>query len=162
MDDNKYLDGKRVLIVDDEPDILDTLEDLLPMCETFKAASFDEARDMIATKQIDLAILDIMGVDGYKLLELSKEKGIVTVMLTARALSPGDVMKSYKGGADSYVPKEEMVNITTFLVDVLEAKQKGKNTWNQWMHRLGSFCEKTFGKDWQEPDKDFWDKFPFY
>ena len=34
---NKLLNGKRVLIVDDEPDVLDTLEDLLPMCSVTKA-----------------------------------------------------------------------------------------------------------------------------
>ena len=33
MADAKLLDGKKILIVDDEPDVLDTLEDLLSMCE---------------------------------------------------------------------------------------------------------------------------------
>jgi hypothetical protein len=38
MAEYKLLEGKRVLLVDDEPDVLDTLEDLLPMCETIKAS----------------------------------------------------------------------------------------------------------------------------
>lgn len=37
MTDRDLLKGKRVLLVDDEPDVLDTLQELLPMCETVKA-----------------------------------------------------------------------------------------------------------------------------
>ena len=36
--------GKRILIVDDEPDVLDTLEDLLSMCKVVKSASFEDAK----------------------------------------------------------------------------------------------------------------------
>ena len=32
------LDDKTILILDDEPDVLETLEDLLPMCDVVKAA----------------------------------------------------------------------------------------------------------------------------
>jgi hypoxanthine phosphoribosyltransferase len=38
------LKGKRILIVDDEPDVLDTLEPLLSMCNIVKATTFDEAK----------------------------------------------------------------------------------------------------------------------
>ena len=65
MADKKLLDGKRVLAVDDEQDILDTLVDLLPMCELVTAPSFEEARELLKSQQFDLVILDIMGVDGY-------------------------------------------------------------------------------------------------
>jgi hypothetical protein len=37
MADKNLLDGKRVLAVDDEQDVLDTLVDLLPMCELITA-----------------------------------------------------------------------------------------------------------------------------
>jgi hypothetical protein len=38
-----WLRYKRVLIVDDEPDVLETLEAFLPMCDVVKASSFGEA-----------------------------------------------------------------------------------------------------------------------
>ena len=38
------LKGKTVLIVDDERDVLETLEDLLSMCEVVKASTFEEAK----------------------------------------------------------------------------------------------------------------------
>jgi DNA-binding NtrC family response regulator len=45
MTDKRPLDGKKILLVDDEPDVLNTLEDLLSMWETTKASSFKSARD---------------------------------------------------------------------------------------------------------------------
>ncbi|MGD9149334.1 MAG: response regulator [Desulfobacterales bacterium] len=156
------LEGKRILLVDDEPDVLDTLEDLLPMCETVKASNFTAAKDYLESEHFDLAILDIMGVEGYQLLEIAGQREVTAVMLTAHALSPENVVKSYKEGAASYLPKEEMVNIASFLNDVLEAKELGKNPWSRWYDRMGAFFEKKFGPKWQDNEKDFWEKFPFY
>ena len=56
MERKSLLDGKKVLIVDDEPDILDTLEDLLPMCRVVKASSFEEAETLLDSQNFDLAI----------------------------------------------------------------------------------------------------------
>ncbi len=88
MKNNSLLDGKSVLIVDDEPDVLEALEELLSMCNLEKTSSFDEAKELIEKQDFDLAILDIMGVDGYKLLEIASKKKVIAVMLTAHALSP--------------------------------------------------------------------------
>ena len=162
MTGKNLLDGKRILLVDDEPDVLDTLEDLLPMCETTKANSFEEAKNFLETRYFDIAILDIMGVEGYKILEIANQKDVTAVMLTAHALSPDNIVKSYKKGAASYLPKEEMVNIASFLNDILDAKEKGKNPWIRWYDRMGSFFEKKFGPQWKDDEKEFWEKFPFY
>jgi CheY-like chemotaxis protein len=155
------LDGKTILIVDDEPDVLEALEDLLPMCQVTKASTFEEAWDKLGTHYYDMAILDIMGVDGYRLLELAKTREVPAVMLTAHALSPDHIKKSYEEGAASYVPKDEMANITVFLTDILEAKEQGKHPWYRWLDRLGANFVKRFGTDWQMKDKDFWDKFTY-
>ena len=48
-------DGKRILIVDDEPDILETLEDLLPMCDVVKAFTFEEAKELLQTQYFHIA-----------------------------------------------------------------------------------------------------------
>ena len=162
MANTTLLDGKRILIVDDEPDILETLEELLPMCEVVKAYSFNEAKERLETEYFDMAILDIMGVDGYELLEIANMRKVIAVMLTAHALSPEDTVRSYKEGAASYIPKEEMTNITTFLNDILEAKEKGKNLWWRWFDRFASYYERKFGPDWQDHDKKFWTRFGSY
>ena len=162
MDKNDLLTGKKVLIVDDEPDVLETLSELLEMCDITEASSFEEAKGLLETQRFELAVLDIMGVSGYEILKIATEKNITAVMLTAYALTPEDVAKSHKGGAAYYIPKEEMVNITTFLNDILKAKKEGKNTWSGWVSRMASFCEKKFGQDWQKSDKEFWERFPFH
>ena len=162
MAETKLLDGKRILLVDDEPDVLDTLEDLLPMCETVKASNFKAAKEFLETRYFDMTILDIMGVEGFQLLGIANQREVAAVMLTAHALSPDNIVKSYKEGAASYLPKEEMVNIVSFLNDILEAKEQGKSTWGRWYDRLGSFFEKKFGEDWQKDEKDFWKNFPYY
>lgn len=162
MSEYSYLEGKRILIVDDEPDVLDSLEDLLSMCDVTKASNFKDARECLQSQYFDIAVLDIMGVDGYELLEIATAKKVAAAMLTAHALSPDNMVKSYKEGAASYLPKEEMINIASFLNDIMEAKEKGKNPWARWYDRMGSFFEKRFGPDWKETDKEFWEKFPFY
>jgi len=162
MSTESPLTGRKILIVDDEPDVLDTLEELLPMCDITKASSFDEARRLLETEKFEIAILDIMGVAGYDLLKIASRENVTAVMLTAHAFSPGNVVRSYKEGAAFYVPKEKMVNIEIYLNDIMDSLKKGKSTWSRWFERLGAYCEQHFGPEWQKDDKISWDKFPFH
>jgi hypothetical protein len=101
-----------------------------------------------------------MGVDGYKLLHMARKRNITAVMLTAHAFSPDNLVKSIKQGADSYLPKEEMKNITTFLIDILKAQKEKKSPWGPWQERLpSSYFEKRWGAAWQDQDKEFWERF---
>lgn len=160
MPDTKLLQGKKVLVVDDEPDVLDVLEEILEMCKVTRAATFEEARDLLEKQAFDLAILDIMGVDGYKLLNIAKRKNITAVMLTANALSPENLVKSMKGGADSYIPKEEMAGITTFLIDILKSQGQGESPWESWRRQMtSSYFDRKWGPGWKSHNKAFWEKF---
>ena len=152
MDEYPLLNGKHVLAVDDEPDILDTLEDLLTMCTVTKANHFESAKKKFEEGQFDLAILDIMGVEGYALLELAVANDIPAVMLTAHALNSDNLVKSFRGGAASYLPKEEMVNIASFLEDILATKVEGKTAWGRWYDRMSTFLKRRFGPDWHGSD----------
>lgn len=153
------LNHKRILIVDDEPDVLDTLESLLPMCEVVKATRFDMAKELLESEFFDMAVLDIMGVDGYKLLEIAGRRRVLPVMLTAHALSPGDTVKSFRQGAAYFIPKEKMTEIALYLHDVFEAKEKGKSFWWRWFDRFAAFYDRKFGPHWKELDEEFWNKF---
>ncbi|MFO7461519.1 MAG: response regulator [Desulfatiglandales bacterium] len=155
------LNGKKVLIVDDEPDVLDTLEDLLSDCDIQKASTFEEAKALLEKENFDIAVLDIMGVDGYKLLEIAKARKVIPVMLTAHALSPDHTMWSYQRGAALYVPKDKIVNITDYLEDVLQAVNAGKSTWWRWLERFESYYEKKFESEWKSKGKDFWKSLPY-
>lgn len=162
MENKELLEGKRILLVDDDPDVLDSLSELLGAYKIDTAASFEQAREMMESNAYDIAILDIMGVDGYGLLDIATQKDITAVMLTANALSPEDTIKSHKKGAAYYLPKEEMVNVEKHLIDVLKAKAEGKNTWLKWFDKFASFYERKFGAHWQDTDKSYWDKFKNY
>jgi DNA-binding response OmpR family regulator len=157
MDD--ILKGKRVLIVDDELDILETLEDLLDICLIDTAPNFESARKFLDHTTYDVAILDIMGVGGYDLPELTRKKDIPALMLTAHALSPENLIKSIKGGAESYVPKDRMSEITAYLTDILSTREKGVKKHRNWFDKLEPFFDQTFGLDWKEEHKDFWKEF---
>ena len=161
MANESLLHDKRILIADDEPDVLDALEELLKMCKTARAESFEEAKRSLETEPFDLAIIDIMGIDGYKLLEIANRKGVHAVMLTAHALSPDGVVRSFAQGAASYIPKDKMKNIVTYLNDIFEAQEKGKNVRWRWLDRFASFFAERFGPDWQEKDKEFWEQFKY-
>ena len=160
MSDVSLLKGKKILVVDDEPDILAALEELLDMCEIVKASSFEEAKSYMNTKEFDIVVLDIMGVDGYGLLEIASRKNLPALMLTAHAFTPDNLVKSIKEGAASYIPKEEIAEIADYLIDILSAENEGKSPWEPWQDRLpASYFERRWGAAWKDNDREFWDKF---
>ena len=129
MSSSVDLDRKRILIVDDERDIIETLKELLEMCVIDTAPDFDGAKVLLERWPYDAAILDIMGVRGYDLLKITAKRDIPTLMLTAHALSPQDFARSIRKGALAYVPKEKISEIQDFLADILESKEKGRSGW---------------------------------
>jgi DNA-binding response OmpR family regulator len=159
MEASEKIRGKRILIVDDEKDVLDTLIDFLSMCKIDTALSFDEAKELLENNDYDVAILDIMGVNGFELLEIAKKRKIPALMLTAHGLSEENLKKSAEEGAAYYAPKEKMNDIDLFVSDVIEASRKQKSAWERVFERLGGFYDKQFGgTDWREKEKEFWDK----
>ena len=95
MDPKRVLRGKRVLIVDDEHDILEFLTELLDMCKVDAARTFEDAKVLLETNFYHAAVLDMMGVNGYELLEIATKKGIPSLMLTAHAISKDNLKKSF-------------------------------------------------------------------
>ena len=151
--------GKRVLIVDDEKDVLDTLTELLEVCRLDTASSFEQGKELLENNYYDVAVLDIMGVKGYELLKIANSRDIPALMLTAHALSEEHLKKSAEEGAAYYAPKDRMTDIALFVADVLEAIDKKKDAWTKWFDRLGGFFDKRFGgTDWREKEKEFWEK----
>jgi DNA-binding NtrC family response regulator len=160
MGEKDLLEGRRILIVDDEPDVLETLEDLLSTADVVSASSFESAKTHLDKSNFDIAVLDIMGVNGYELLAICNRKNIPAVMLTSHALTPENIVKSFKMGAASFIPKDRIADIPVFLKDVLEAKEKGKHLLSQWAARIGdAYWEKKFGPHWKEKEKKLWKDF---
>jgi len=154
-----HLEGKRILAVDDEKDVLDTIEDSLEMAHVDKAQDYHTAIEKLTNNKYDLAILDIMGVDGLKLLEKAVDRNIPSVMLTAHALSAETLLASVRMGAISYLPKESLAELEDILEQLLAAMETGEPTWKVLFERLGAFFDEKFGPDWQEKDREFWSEF---
>ncbi len=153
MSSDSHLKDKVVLVVDDEPDVLETVEEELDMCLIHKATDYDTALQYLLSYTYDIVILDIMGVNGFELLRNAVSRGFPTVMLTAHALSPESLKKSIKLGAVSFLPKEKIPQLKSFLEDVVLGG--GKPVWQKLFDKLGGYFDKRFGPDWKERDKFF-------
>lgn len=153
MSSDSHLKDKVILVVDDEPDVLETVEEELDMCLMHKAADYDTALQYLLSYTYDIVILDIMGVNGFELLKTAVSRGFPTVMLTAHALSPESLKKSIKLGAVSFLPKEKISELRSYLEDVVLGE--GKPVWTKLFDKLGGYFEKRFGPDWKERDKFF-------
>jgi len=148
------LDGKHILAVDDEPDVLEILEEEIlgacPSSKLDKATSYQEAADMLRSRNYDLVILDIMGVRGFDLLDLAVNRGLPVVMLTAHALNPEALKRSFEMKARTYLPKEKLGEIIPFLEDIIEETDIPSG-WARTMNRLDDYFDKRWGGDWRSP-----------
>ena len=105
---------KNILIVDDEPDIVNLTEKFLNLgkFDTITCSNGKEAMKIIEEKheQIALILLDIMmpGKSGYSVLEEIKGdqryKDIIVILFTVKSFNE-DIQKGKKLGADGYLTK---------------------------------------------------------
>ncbi len=120
---------KKILIVDDEPNIVMSLEYLLrrKSFDVFIARNGTEALESLGKSKPDLVLLDIMmpDVDGYEICEYIKStpdlKHIKVIFLSAKS-KKSDIEKGLEMGADLYMVKpfsnKELVqNINDLLVE---------------------------------------------
>jgi CheY-like chemotaxis protein len=146
------LHGKRILAVDDEPDVLKILEEEIsatcPNCKLDKATAYETAAKMLESTDYDVVILDIMGVRGFDLLDLAVKKNFRVAMLTAHALSPEALKKSVELGARAYLPKEKLGEIVPFLEDVLTYEYVPG--WKCLYEKLKGFFDSKFESDWEK------------
>ena len=119
--------GKRILIVDDEPSIVISLEYLMKRegHETAAAIDGEAALEALATWSPDLVILDVMlpRMNGFEVCQRMRAdprwRAIKVIMLTARGREP-EVARGLAVGADAYVTKpfatKELLEIVTRLL----------------------------------------------
>jgi CheY-like chemotaxis protein len=156
------LNGKRVLAVDDEPDILEVLEEEIlgyaPNCVIEKATTYQEATQKLETQNYDVVVLDIMGVRGFDLLEQTVKHNFPAAMLTAHSLNPESLKRSIEMGALAYLPKEKLGEIVPFLEDILESTD-GVSAWGRLMNKLEGYFSSRWGELWKKSEDKFWKDF---
>ncbi len=145
------LNGKRILAVDDEPDVLTVLEEEISescsKCTIDKATSYDKAAELLKSNDYDVVILDIMGVRGFDLLDMAVKRNFRVAMLTAHALSPEALKKSHDLGARAYLPKDKLGEIVPFLEDILQYEYK--SGWKRLLEKLENYFNDQFEPDWK-------------
>lgn len=101
----------KILIVEDEPKLLKTLEDFLGFQDYLseKAMTGNEAVAVFKEKknEIDLVLLDLMlpDISGYTVLkEIRKISEVPVIILSARS-AVADQMSGFEKGADDYITK---------------------------------------------------------
>lgn len=153
MTPENVLQDRLILVVDDEPDVVESVEEVLAMCTVHKAGDYRSGYQRLLSYTYDAVILDIMGVRGFDLLRTAVKRGFPTVMLTAHALTPEALKKSMKLGAVSFLPKEKISELT----EVLSVAVQGgtRSSWTLFFDAFGGFFNKRFGVDWKERDKYF-------
>ena len=120
--------NKRVLIVDDEPDIVELIEFNLKLENVECIKAYDGEQGLFMAKQTkpDVILLDIMlpKMNGYEIARALRAdescKDIPIVMLTART-QQSDIALGKEVGADEYVPKpfamDELVDVILNLFE---------------------------------------------
>ncbi|HBF43897.1 MAG TPA: two-component system response regulator [Desulfobacteraceae bacterium] len=117
------MNKKRVLIVDDEQDIVESIKFTLELedIECLEAYDGEEALAKAKKENPDLIILDIMlpKMNGYKVARLLKfdesYKNIPVIMLTART-QQSDIELGEETGANEYVTKPFDMDMLVALV----------------------------------------------
>ena len=115
--------AKKILIVDDEPDIIILTEKFLEL-ENFQTISCTDGKEALRIieeeyDEIALVLLDLMmpGISGYEILKSIKSnekyKRILVVLFSVRSFTE-DIQKGKELGADGYLVKaisgKELIN----------------------------------------------------
>jgi DNA-binding response OmpR family regulator len=137
--------GKRILIVDDDPNIVRLLGMYLTDAEyeTAVAADGSQAMDRFHEFAPDLILLDVMMpvINGWEVLSLIRQESQVPViMLTSRDMVD-DKVRGFTGGADDYVvkpfePREVLARIAVRLKK--QAVEAVEDTHNSDIARCGT------------------------
>jgi DNA-binding response OmpR family regulator len=159
MKEKSYLAGKHILAVDDEPDILESIVEILADSHVDCAGDYQSASEKLNENKYDLVILDIMGVNGLKLLEEAVARNFPAVMLTAHAMTPETLLTSIRRGAIAYLPKETLSDLNELLTAIFSAHERGEPPWKLLFEELGEFFNERFGPGWKDKEKTFWSEF---
>ena len=101
--------GRRILAVDDELQILRALKQVLRAAgyETLSASTMEEALDMAALSPVDLAIVDLLlpDRDGIELCRRLREWSTMPIIVLSTVGEEEEKVRALRSGADDYVTK---------------------------------------------------------
>ena len=119
----------RVLIVDDEPDILLMLRLTLEAegFTTVLAADGEKALERLDQESFDVMLLDVMMpvLDGWAVLERLKGRaGAPSVVVVSAKTAPADIARAKELGAAEYVTKPFVVAELSAIIRAVEPRSQ--------------------------------------
>lgn len=152
--DGALMGGKRILLVDHEPQIRDTVAEALAALEVVAIGNVEEARPRIARESFDLVILDTVGADGCNLLKDCHANKLPAAMLTTREIEVKRLNVALRPGVMSFFPKDELQQLPETVAERLERVEKGKKSSTRRLFRLlGSAFRETWRVVWEQLGK---------
>ena len=134
-------DSKNILVVDDEPKILEAVASFLKSrgFSVYTAENGAQALELFARMNVALVVLDLMmpGMPGEEVCRVIRKKSRVPiVMLTAKA-QENDQLEGLGLGADDYITKPFSLKVLCARIEALLRRAGGdlipltmKNSWN--------------------------------
>ena len=154
----------RVLIVEDDPDILEMLGAWLSEAgyETIPAQDGMEAIDLFAQGQYDLVLLDLMlpKIDGFGVCEwIRKRSGLPIVMLTALD-GEAEQLRGYDLKIDDYVTKPFSMPVLLRKIGAILRRFKGDQAENLLHYKdltldLDAYTAREGGRDLELTAREF-------
>ncbi len=148
-------DKPKILIVDDEPHMCESLKELLSGNNYEIHTSHDgrEATEQLSRMNVDIVLLDIVlpGMDGFKVMEHIKDRGLntIVIVMTGNA-SVESAIEALRKGAYDYLRKPfEFDELLKTIKNALEQKDLesdlnlAKNDITESEERFRSIIENT-------------------
>lgn len=122
------IEGTRILIVDDNPEVINILADFLSLndCEIYKATCGKEALDMLDKKDVEIVILDVQlpDMNGISLIDTIKvSKPTTAIIMATGYYDPNFVIDAMKKGASDFLLKPfELDKLMLVMMRVLRER----------------------------------------
>ena len=133
MNYNKYmsLENKKILIVDDEKEILNLISKYAKNEKMLTKTAKDgvEAVDFCKKEDFDIIIMDIMmgKTSGYDAVKLIKEKKDIPIIMLSARETEIDKLKGFELGIDDYVTKSFSLKELFARINVVISRNRIKN-----------------------------------
>lgn len=131
--DSLYLKKKRIMLVDDEPEILNMVVSILKtegFCNITTASAVKDAITLAEEMPPELAVLDVMlpDGDGFCLMEQLRKNGTYPVLFLTACGEDKDKFTGFGTGADDYIVKPFLPKELVFrILAVLRRSYKDEN-----------------------------------
>lgn len=132
------LRGKSILMVDEEPALLEFLETEIrhafPSLRIQTAATYGEATTLLGSWTYDLVLFDITGTQGFDILTqaVNRPYPIPALMLNAEALPPASLERALALGGHRCLSRENVRQIVPFVDGMMKGNHEA--LWRRMLH----------------------------